>query len=87
MGDLLDEPIAKLYVCDEDGERTIPVKIVDVDLSEAEIEGETDKIALNVQKLYEPISIEAKCPGLRLLTLGYRATLMLQERFDRKHRI
>lgn len=81
---------APWFARDENGEYRFVAEVTDVDLSWAEIEEIEQRTKLRITNLFKPITIEAKVKsdwGLRLLEIGFRASEMLQNEFDRKHRI
>lgn len=81
---------APWFARDENGEYRFVAEVTDVDLSWAEIEEIEQRTKLRITNLFKPITIEAKVKsawGLRLLEIGFRASEMLRDEFDRKHRI
>lgn len=81
---------APWFARDENGEYRFVAKVTDVDLSLAEIEEIEQRTKLRITNLFKPITIEAKVKsawGFRLMEIGLRASEMLQNEFDRKHRI
>ena len=81
---------APWFARDENGEYRFVAKVTDVDLSIAEIEEIEQRTTLRITNLYKPITIEAKVKsawGLQLMKIGFRASEMLRDEFDRKHRI
>lgn len=81
---------APWFARDENGEYRFVAEVTDVDLSLAEIEEIEQRTKLRITNLFKPITIEAKVKsawGFRLMEIGLRASEMLQNEFDRKHRI
>lgn len=81
---------APWFARDENGEYRFVAEVNDVDLSWAEIEEIEQRTKLRITNLFNPITFEAKVKsawGLKLLEIGFRASEMLRNEFDRKHRI
>lgn len=87
---MLEMDDASWFARDENGEYRFVAEVTDVDLSLAEIEEIEQRTKLRITNLFKPITIEAKVKsawGLRLLEIGFRASEMLRDEFDMKHRI